>query len=298
MNAKFPLISYIVATQYVNNSAGLRYLHKEVFTDEDPRVAKSKAKNYYDAAVEMLTDEKQISLVKKDSYSKEKIVYQNPELFEEGVSLFIRLNEDLDFKNLKDKKGKEFLLEIFAERNSHHLVKNWYARKVEQETWNLMGQKTEKQLMQEDFLFKSKLGIYRKERMMQLTERISSNEKTNIEIVRKTTEIGKIYESICAFLNTDGGEIVIGIDENLSSTDFLPNDDYETFKEIIESSVFTMFKEFEDLIEFDLKQLNGVPFYYFKITKSANPAFLIQKESRVFYFRNIAGNVLDFDRTE
>ena len=110
MNAKFPLISYIVATQYVNNSAGLRYLHKEVFTDEDPRVAKSKAKNYYDAAVEMLADEKQISLVKKDSYSKEKIVYQNPELFEEGVSLFIRLNEDLDFKNLKDKKGKEFLL--------------------------------------------------------------------------------------------------------------------------------------------------------------------------------------------
>ncbi len=298
MKPKLPLISYVVATQYMHNSEGLRYLHKEVFNDEDPRVAKSKAKRYYDAAIEMLTDEKQISLVKKDSYSKEVIVYKNPELYDDGVSIFIRLNEDFKYNNTTFKSGKEFLLEIFAERSSQHIVKNSYARKLEQKTWNLMGQKTEKQLAELDFLYKSKLGIYRKERMNQLAERIASNQKTSMEIVRKTNEIGNIFESICAFLNTDGGEIVAGIDESLSSTGFLPNEDFDTFQEIFESTVFTMFRGFEKLIEFDLKQINGVRFYYFKVTRSANPAFLIQKESMEFYYRNVGGNVLDFDRTE
>lgn len=298
MKAKFPLISYVVATQYVCNSVGLRYLHKEVFTDEDPRVAKRKAENYYDAAIEVLMDEKQISVVKKDSHSKEKIVYKNPELYEGGISLYIRLNEDLEFKNAEHKSGKEFLFEIFAEKNRHHLVERNYAQKIEQETWNLMGQKTEKQLKQDDILYKMKLGVYRKQRLNQLAERILANEIANMEIVREINEIAKIFESICAFLNTDGGEIVAGIDENLISTGFLPNDDFDTFKEIIENSVFMMFKGFEDLIEFDLKQINGVQFYYFKISRSANPAFLIQKGSMEFYYRNIAGNVLDFDRTE
>lgn len=298
MKAKFPLISYVVTTKFLTNSVGLHYLHKEVFTDEDPRISKRKAIDYFQAAIESLTDMTEVSLRKPDSYSEEKIVYKNPELYNGGVAIFLRLNYDFKFKNITYKEGKEFLMDVFAEYERQKLVKKFLTKKIEQETWNVMGSKTDKQLAKLYMLYRSKLGITRAERRNELAQRIVLNDTATMQIIRNISEIGLISESICAFLNTDGGEIVVGIDEHLSPTGFLDNENFETFSNVLTSTIYTMFQRFERLIEFDVQQINGTNFYYFRISRSATVAFLVEKDGMEFYYRTLAGNVLDFDRAE
>ncbi|MBU4539284.1 MAG: ATP-binding protein [Weeksellaceae bacterium] len=298
MKSKLPLISYVVYTKFVTNGAGLRYIHKEAFTDEDPRIAKTQAKEYFDAAVEILMDMKEISVLKEDRYSKEKIIYKNPEEYDGGIAIFMRLNADVELKGKICKLGRMFLLNIFTDVDRDITVKKHLAKKVEQQMWNLMGFKTDKQLCELDELYKNRLGVKRAARKNELSQRIAVNDTTLIQIIRNINEIGLISESICAFLNTEGGEIVIGIDEHLSPTGFLPNEDFETFRDMLTNTVYKMFMGFEALIEFDLKQINENNFYYFKVNRSATPAFIIEKHGMEFYYRNLAGNVHDFDRTE
>src|SRR5690606_4550546 len=119
-----------------------------------------------------------------------------------------------------------------------------------------------------------------------------------MQIVRDLSEIKVILASVCAFLNTDGGEIVIGIGENLLPTGFMSKDAFMKYTDVFEIAIYTMFHGFTDLIEIEIKQINETSFYYLKINKSARPAFLREKHGTEFYYRNVAGNVLDFDRPE
>ena len=297
MKPKLPLISYIVTTRFLTNSEGLRYLHKEVFTDEDPRISKNKAVEYYNAAIECLADTKEILVHKSDTYSKEKIVYKDPEAFNGGVAIFLRLNTDAVISGNVYHTGRTFLINVFCDLDKHIAVKRFTAKKIEQQFWNKMSSsKFSQQSTINDLLVRK--GIKKDLRDTKLLERISLADSSTMQLIKNVDEIELIPESICAFLNTDGGEIVIGIDEHLMPTGFLTNVEFKKYKDVFSTTVFTMFSTFTEMIEFDTKQINGTLFYYLKIEKSATPAFLSDKDGCDFYYRNLAGNVRDFDRTD
>ena len=113
-----PLISFVVQTQFMRNNAGLKYLFEKVFTDENILYAREKALEYYDCAVNVLEGEGEIL---RDGNGK--IYYKNPENYDGGIKLLMRVNRTFFTKNIFDKAGQKYLLkghfEMNAERKRH-----------------------------------------------------------------------------------------------------------------------------------------------------------------------------------
>ena len=113
-----PLISFVVQTQFMRNNAGLKYLFEKVFTDENILYAREKALEYYDCAVNVLEGEGEIL---RDGNVK--IYYKNPENYDGGIKLLMRVNRTFFTKNIFDKAGQKYLLkghfEMNAERKRH-----------------------------------------------------------------------------------------------------------------------------------------------------------------------------------
>ena len=105
METKLPLISYVVKTQFITNNSGLRRIHQQVFTNQDILFAREKAFEYYEAAINVLEREGEIWRDEKTN----KIIYKNPENYLKGISIYIRINEDVKkyvwFRDVFDQYG-------------------------------------------------------------------------------------------------------------------------------------------------------------------------------------------------
>lgn len=108
METKLPLISYVVKTQFITNNSGLRRIHQQVFTNQDILFAREKAFEYYEAAINVLEREGEIWRDEKTS----KIIYKNPENYLKGISIYIRINEDVKKYDLADKENQMYLINI------------------------------------------------------------------------------------------------------------------------------------------------------------------------------------------
>ena len=113
METKLPLISYVVKTQFITNNSGLRRIHQQVFTNQDILFAREKAFEYYEAAINVLEREGEIWRDEKTS----KIIYKNPENYLKGISIYIRINEDVKKYDLADKENQMYLINIHFSLN-------------------------------------------------------------------------------------------------------------------------------------------------------------------------------------
>lgn len=282
MNKQNPLISYVVTTQFVENSVGLKTLHQKVFTDFDIPEARKKAFEYYDAAVEILHDEKEILTTEKG-----KIIYRNPEKFDRGLSLQMRINQDFKSFGIVDQKDTLYLIDTHFDLSKTDQRKQQIGRSTEEKHYSLLKIKflgNEKYNVETPF--NSAIG-------RKVIESLQNKSVEEIEFVEYSLEnnIEVILETVCAFLNTGKATIIFGQDEQFSITE--GNEKlFETFN-LLNNHLKTNFEEHLDFINLSKHNYFGKKFIKFDIAKSETDV-LYKKE---FYFRNRFGNVMDLEKS-
>jgi hypothetical protein len=282
MNKQYPLISYVVTTQYVENTVGLKTLHQKVFTDSDIPEARKKAFEYYDAALEVLHAENEILTTENG-----KIIYRNPEKFNKGLSLQMRINVDFKCFGITDEKDKHYIIDSHFDLSKTDQRKQQIGRNTEKKYYNLLKinfKRNEKYNI--EIPFNSEFG-------KKLLESLQNQPVEEIEFIEYNLEnnVDIILETICAFLNTGKGTIIFGQDEQFSITE--GNEKlFETFN-LLNTHLKTNFEGHLNLIKLAKHNYFGKKFIKFDIIKSET-AVLYKKE---YYFRNRFGNVLDLDRS-
>ena len=106
METKKPLLSYVVKTQYVTNKAGLKTLYQKVFTDENILTARQNAFEYYEAAIGYLKSENEIEIDENSG----KITYKNPEKYDRGIAIYMRINEDVNKFGIVDQAETLYII--------------------------------------------------------------------------------------------------------------------------------------------------------------------------------------------
>ena len=282
MNKELPLISYIVTTQFIENKAGLKTLHKKVFTDFDIPNARKKAFEYFDAAVEILHSENEILTTENG-----KIIYRNPENYDQGLSIHLRINEDYKKFGIIDLKDTHYLIDAHYNLSTTDQRKQQIGRKAEKNYYDLLKINfLRNERYDIKFQFNSAIG-----RMM--IENLKTKSVEEIEFVEYSLEhsIDTILETVCAFLNTGNGNIIFGQDEQFSIIE--GNEKLFDVIETLQQHLQLNFEQHLDSIQLSKQICSGRKFIKIDISKSAT-AVLYKKE---FYFRNRFGNVMDFDRS-
>ncbi|KQS92551.1 ATP-binding protein [Chryseobacterium sp. Leaf394] len=282
MHAQNPLISYVVTTQFVENSVGLKILHQKIFTDLDIPEARNKAFEYYDAAIEILHGESEIITTENG-----KIIYQNPEKFNRGLSIQMRINEDFKCFGIADKKDKHYLLDAHFDLSKTDQRKQQIGRSTEKKYYHLLKinfKRNEKYNI--EIPFNTAIG-------KKLLESLQNRNVEEIEFLKYNLKnsVDIILETVCAFLNSGKGTIIFGQDENFSIED--GNEKLFETCSALKNHLEKNFEKHLDLIKLSKHNYFGKKFVKFEISKSET-AVLYKKE---FYFRNRFGNVLDLDRS-
>lgn len=282
MNKQYPLISYVVTTQYVENTVGLKTLHQKVFTDSDIPEARKKAFEYYDAALEVLHAENEILTTENG-----KIIYRNPEKFNKGLSLQMRINVDFKCFGITDEKDKHYIIDSHFDLSKTDQRKQQIGRNTEKKYYNLLKinfKRIEKYNIETPF--NSAIGEI-------LIRSLQNQPIEEIEFIEYNLEnnVDIILETICAFLNTGKGTIIFGQDEHFSIEE--GNEKLFNMMKTLQEHVNKHFGNFSDFIKLAKHNYFGKKFIKFDIIKSET-AVLYKKE---YYFRNRFGNVLDLDRS-
>ena len=283
MQTKLPLISYVVKTQFVTNNAGLKTLHQQVFTDENIVLARKKAMDYFVAAIEVLESLGEIS--KEENSGK--IIYKNPELFEKGIGVFMRLNHDYSKNGIADKANSLFLIDAHFSLNTREKRTLEFGKKTEQKYFDLLKLKREKST---PIFVNSAMRLSIITALQKLKNK-TAEEAEFIEFTDKKNDLELLLETACAFLNTNGGTIVFGQDcemKNIHSKNNL-----EDLKLIISRLLESVFPQNKANFSIENKNLNGIEFLEIIITKSEADCFYHNE----FYFRNRFGNVMDLNRS-
>lgn len=279
---KLPLISYVVKTQFLTNSAGLRTLHQQVFTDDNIILARKKTMEYYNAAIEVLESLGEIS---KDKNSG-KIVYKNPDLFEKGIGVFMRLNQDYFKNGIADKANSLFLIDSHFSLNAKEKRNLDFGRKTEQKYFDLLKLKREKTA---PIFVNSAMRLSRIVELQKLKNK-TMEEAEFITFEDKKNDLELLLESVCAFLNTNGGKVIFGQNDGFEIINHENN--FEDLKLIIFRLLESVFPQNKTNFSVEHRNLNGVEFLEIIIIKSETECFYHDE----FYFRNRFGNVMDFNR--
>ena len=283
MQTKLPLISYVVKTQFVTNNAGLKTLHQQVFTDENIVLARKKAMDYFVAAIEVLESLGEISKEEK----KKKIIYKNPELFEKGIGVFMRLNHDYLKNGNADKANSLFLINAHFSLNAKEKRSLDFGKKTEQKYFDLLKLKREKTTP----IFVNSAMRLSKITALQKLKNKTAEEAEFIEFTDKKNDLELLLETACAFLNTNGGTIVFGQACEMKNSNSKNN--FSDFELIVSRLLESVFPQNKANFSIENKNLNGIEFLEIIITKSEADCFYHNE----FYFRNRFGNVMDLNRS-
>lgn len=283
MKTQKPLISYVVKTQYVTNNAGLKTLYQKVFTDENIVNARKNAFEYYNAAVHILEQEGEIV---KDDYSG-KIIYRNPENYDQGIGIYLRINEDVNKFGIADKGDTKYLIK------AHYHLLGRDRKRLES------GENTERKyfkLLKLQFEHDPKITIAttgkRLEHLAEITN-LRNQPTSKIEFIdyeNQTESVERLLESACAFLNTTGGKIIFGQNQYMEFKNSLFQKEDNGF--IIEKLLTSTFEKEKHQFSFNKRNLLGCQFLEIIINKSEPDCFY----NGHYYYRNLLGNVLDMDK--
>lgn len=283
METKKPLLSYVVKTQYITNNVGLKTLYQKVFTDVNIIEARKKAFEYYNAAIQVLEGEDEIT---KDSHNG-RIIYKNSENYDQGIAIYLRINEDVNKFGIADKADTTYMIAGYftlsiRDRNRLDIAKN-----------------TEKKyfkLLKLQFDHDPKITIVTKgKRLEHLAEikNLRNQPSSTIDFIdyhNQQESVEHLLESACAFLNTDGGKIIFGQNQNMEFKNCPHHIDDNVL--IIEKLVMSTFKKENQNFIFTKRNLLGCQFLEIAIKKSETDCFY----NGHFYYRNLMGNVLDMDK--
>lgn len=281
---QLPLISYIVKTQILTNKAGLRYLSGKIFNDENILEARRKAYEYYEAAIDVLQREGEIL---KDENGK--IVYKNPQDYQDGIKMFVRINRDFFRRGIiADKKDTQYQIEAHYTLNSEQKRKLKFGQKMYQRYLKVLKVSIPEPMTQEMLnYYKGRLG-----KGMELNRLRTLGEEDLACIKFKDKNYSQhLLESACAFLNTKGGTIILGQDHSISQKNSFRNlnKDLQFAEQILKSN----FPEHVPNFKCSIEHLQGINFIKVQVSKSEKDAFY-QDE---YFIRTRYGNVIDWDMT-
>lgn len=283
MQTKKPLISYVVKTQYVTNNAGLKTLYIKVFTDENIVDARKKAFEYYKAAIHVLENEGEIT---KDVNS-EKITYKNPENYDQGIGIYLRINEDVNKFGIADKADTKYMIEAHYNLSNREARSMKVGKETERKYFELLKLNFEQDQKNKIPFSAIRLGLLAK------LNRIKSTSFEKIDFVDyrdREESVEQLLESACAFLNTNGGTIIFGQNPSMDDDKDLHNIFGNAF--IIEKLLTTSFPNEKQHFTFNKRNLLGCQFLEITINKSEIDCFY----DGHFYYRCAVGNVLDMDK--
>lgn len=283
MQTKKPLISYVVKTQYVTNYVGLKTLYLKVFTDENIVDARKKAFEYYNAAIHVLENEGEII---KDTNS-EKITYKNPENYDQGIGIYLRINEDVNKFGIADKADTKYMIEARYNLSHREARSMKVGKETERKYFELLKLKFEQEQNNKIRFSGRRLGLLAE------LNRIKSTSFERIDFVDyrdREESVEQLLESTCAFLNTNGGTIIFGQNPAMDDDQDLHNIFGNAF--IIEKLLTASFPKEKQHFTFNKRNLLGCQFLEITINKSETDCFY----DGHFYYRCAVGNVLDMDR--
>lgn len=163
-----------------------------------------------------------------------------------------------------------------------------------------MGKNTEEKYFK---LLKIKSDANQKENLAGTAKRLQSMAELNrikgtslekIDFIANVSEkesLEQLLESSCAFLNTDGGTLIVGQNREMDNDKDIYKVHGTAF--IIEQLLPISFPYEEDHFTFKKRNLRGRQFLEITITKSYKDCFY----NGQFYYRCTFGNILDFDRS-
>lgn len=141
-------------------------------------------------------------------------------------------------------------------------------------------------------LYKSILELTEEEKILEL---ISNWEDTHVEFkeVLKDRNLkqpiqDKICQTICSFANTEGGVILVGVDDNRKLVGCLKNfkDEDEVNKEMFNIFKQRLGREYEDKFSYKIRYVNNIPILKIDVYKSSNPMYFHGE----FYRRKLGAN--------
>lgn len=284
METKKPLLSYVVKTQYVINKAGLKTLYQKVFTDENILTARKNAFEYYEAAIGYLKSENEIETAENPG----KIIYKNPENYDQGIGIYMRINEDNKKFGIADKTDTLYIIGGHFDLSTRDKNRLKVGENTEEKYFKLL--KIKSNANQKENL----AGTAKRLQSMAELSRIKGTSLEKIDFIGNVSEkesLEQLLESSCAFLNTDGGTLIVGQNREM-------DDDKDIYKIngtafIIEQLLPLSFPNEEDHFTFKKRNLLGRQFLEIIIIKSVRECFY----NGYFYYRGRSGNVFDFDKS-
>lgn len=280
---KLPLISYLVKTQIVEKSAGFKYLHTKAFTSDNILEARRKAYEYYEAAIDVLQRDSEIL---KDENGK--IHYKNPQNYEDGIKMFIRINHDFFRDGITDKQNTQYQIEAHYHLNSEQKRKLNFGKKMHQRYWDILDIVEQKPPTKEklDYYSRHFRNMAERKRLQELND-----EKIAFIKFRDKDYADKLLQTACAFLNTEGGTIILGQTREMKQKNSARNlkDDLMIAEKLLQS----VFSECNANFKVTKEYLSGIGFVKILVSKSEKETYY-QNE---FFVRTKYGNVVDFEKT-
>ena len=277
-----PLISFVVQTQFMRNNAGLKYLFEKVFTDENILYAREKALEYYDCAVNVLEGEGEIL---RDGNGK--IYYKNPENYDGGIKLLMRVNRTFFTKNIFDKAGQKYLLKGHFEMNAERKRHIKFGEMMQKKYFVELGIREPSTM---DIKNHTQCRALEQTAELRKLRKLTTEEAEFIKFRDKELP-EKILETACAFLNSKGGTIILGQTREMrqkNSTRKLQDDLL-----IIEKLLKCEFPKFVQNLKCFVEYLQGIRFVKIEVAKSSEDAFYNEE----FFIRTKYGNAVDWEKT-
>lgn len=284
METKKPLLSYAVKTQYVTNKVGLKTLYQKVFTDENILNARKNAFEYYEAAIGYLKSENEID----GNDKSDKITYKNPDMYDRGIAIYMRINEDVNKFGIVDQAETLYIIGGHFDLSTRDKNRLKLGKNTEEKYFKFLKIKFEAN--QKENL----AGTAKRLQSMAELNRIKVTSLEKIDFIGNVSEkesLEQLLESSCAFLNTEGGIIILGQSQAMDDEKDLNLIHGTAF--IIELLLPLSFPNGEDNFTFEKRNLLGRQFLEITITKSDRDYFF----NGQFYYRCTFGNILDFDRS-
>ncbi len=280
-----PTITYVVKCKFKTNSVGLQTLHHQYFTNENFSEARKTAFEYVEAAKEFI--HKNELILNRKSYQNPSGVYiKNRDVFDSGIQIFIRINEDFNQSGVSDKKDTMYLIAAFHSLNDDFRQKIKAGRLVEKSYYKILNQKT----FEEDQFM---IDYQKFEQEKSEIEKLKSQSFENMDFIPYSIDqtIENLFESISAFANSGGGKIIFGQDEKFGT--YHSDSKMDSFCEEIWNRTIAEFLELEDyLIIF---KRNYVDCKFLEIEVIPTPFDCLFKGE--YYVRTIHGNVMDLEKS-
>lgn len=283
METKKPLLSYVVKTQYVTNKAGLKTLYQKVFTDENILTARKNAFEYYEAAIGYLKSENEI----EGNDKSDKITYKNPDMYDRGIAIYMRINEDVKKFGIVDQAETLYIIGGHFNLSTRDKNRLKVGKNTEEKYFNLLKIKSDAN--QKENL----AGTAKRLQSMAELNRIKGTSLEKIDFIGNVSEkesLEQLLESSCAFLNTEGGIIIFG--QNRTMDDKEDQHLVQGMAFIIELLLPLAYPFEQDHFTFKKRNLLGRHFLEITISRSGRDCFYNEH----FYYRCATGNVLDLDK--